>query len=333
MTNNEIVEKMKTYTAKTHQPVTFALLREWTGYDKDTCWELVKKLRRQGIVLKNDFGYYVNDIAVKPADPPPSPIIIPEPQKNVLQGKLRRNTLSFKTFIAQFLDMTALSVALIIEIAIMSVSMFLISPGMIERIAMIGVGLIIVLFSVHAFIKPQKWNKLLWAVFASVSFFLNVSFSLAITDIQTTQATEIIKVEDDMVVRSLQSQIDSYTTQINDLNIQYLDAKRGQTVDTILAQMTEVRQELRNTNEKMNIRIAELSKGDVQLSTTTSAVLSADGIFLAIPTAIEKKRYIQTLLFTFIFMGLEITIVSSAFSIITKTKKRVRDKQTKRKRK
>jgi hypothetical protein len=196
----------------------------------------------------------------------------------------------------RILDSYGLVVALVIDILIVGICFLVVSPGPVEAVAMGALSLVVVLFGVRAWIKG---NKVLWAMFAFVAFFFDLSFVLVSTDVQS-QATG----PDTELVR-LTTKQDEADRAVSDLQRQYDEAAKRETMDQIFAQLETAR----------GVAAEAKRDRDRRLNQTEHAKppITADALFMAIPeAAIEPRRIIPLVVFGILFSGLQLTIISAA---------------------
>lgn len=195
----------------------------------------------------------------------------------------------------KILDGYGLIVALAIDILIVGICFVVVSPGPVEAIAMGALSLVVVLFGVRAWIKG---NKVLWAMFAFVAFFFDLSFVLVSTDVQSQQAgpdTELVR---------LTTKQDAADLAVSDLQRQYDEAGKRETMDQIFLQLAEARRVAAEAKKDRDARL--------QLKENAKPPITAEALFTAIPDAIKPKRWIPLLVFAILFSGLQLTIISAA---------------------
>lgn len=195
----------------------------------------------------------------------------------------------------KILDGYGLIVALAIDILIVGICFVVVSPGVIEAIAMAALSLVVVLFGVRAWIKG---NKVLWAMFAFVAFFFDLSFVLVSTDVQSKSTgpdTELVR---------LTTKQDEADADVRDLQRQYDEAGKRETMDQIYGQLLIAR----------DVSAAAKIDRDERLRAKENAKppITADGLFSAIPDAVKPKRWIPLIVFAILFSGLQLTIISAA---------------------
>src|SRR5690606_33240814 len=123
-----------------------------------------------------------------------------------------------------------------------------------ERIGFLGVGVIVVVFGVRAWMKNNRWyNRYVWAAFALVTLFFNMSFSLAGTRAQTIQAELVVTESSDSVLAALRSQRQDAAENLALLNSQYDEAVREGTVEALRADITAATA----TRDSLDARIIE----------------------------------------------------------------------------
>lgn len=177
-----------------------------------------------------------------------------------------------RTIIYSLLDSFGLTVGIVVSLVSITVTMILIAPGIIERIGLIGLGWIVVLFGARSWIKSltetsksmRIMYKTLWLMFATVSLFVNLSYVLAVTgardrEVERSRAAQAITeqqtvdsiIAQDPILSSLQDSLtrnkDSLSVLVerfNQLSRQYDEAFRAETVSSLLSAMESVGQDI-----------------------------------------------------------------------------------------
>jgi hypothetical protein len=199
------------------------------------------------------------------------------------------------------IDIGGLIVALVVDIVMNVICFATLAPDMITRVAFVAIGIMIVLF------VPRSWSKrqfVAWAVFASVVFFFDYSFMLVATKAQTEHKTVNVFIDDEVI--RLDNEKKLHDANILDLQRQYSEAARRETMDQINENIEAERALAIKADESRSARIQFLTK-QVELS---SGITSAE-IFTAIPDAAKDGRIIQLIVFGLIFVGLQLIIGTS----------------------
>ena len=207
--------------------------------------------------------------------------IEPEPQKP-------KHTVH--TILDWMIDGGALALAVVIDLVLNVVVFVTIAPDALTRIGMAGLAFLVVLFGLRGWLKGGWQGRSLWALFAIVATFSDLSFALYTTDVQSKTAT------DTELVR-LQGEAKSASDYLESL--QSLQLEKGQ---GYAQQVKDAREALGKANEAVSSYHAK----------ETSVGLTASGVFSAIPDSVTRGRWIELAFFSLIFIGLQLTIVSSA---------------------
>jgi len=185
-------------------------------------------------------------------------------------------------------DGGALILAVVIDLVLNVVVFVTIAPDALTKVGMAGLAFLVVLFSVRGWIKGGFSGKALWALFALVTIFSDVSFALYTTDVQSKSTdTELVR---------LKSEATKAGTYLEAL--QSLQLEKGQ---GYAQQVKDAREALGKANEAVSVHVS-----------VESVALTADGVFSAIPDAIERGRWIELVFFSTIFIGLAFTVISAA---------------------
>jgi|GEM_PF-6921971 len=158
-----------------------------------------------------------------------------------------------------------------------------------------ALSLVVVLFGVRAWIKG---NKVLWAMFAFIAFFFDLSFVLVSTDVQSKSTgpdTELVR---------LTTKQDEADADVRDLQRQYDEAGKRETMDQIYEQLKAAREVAAGAKKDRGERL--------RMAEQAHPPITADALFSAIPDAVKPKRWIPLTVFAILFAGLQLTIVSAA---------------------
>lgn len=199
------------------------------------------------------------------------------------------------------IDIGGLIVALVVDIVMNVICFATLAPDMITRVAFVSIGVMIVLF------VPRSWSKrqfFAWAVFAFVVFFFDYSFALVATKTQATHAT--VNVYEDTEVIRLDGERAAHEANIVDLQAQYKEAAKRETMDQINAMIQDEREIVTRAIASRDERIAELKR-----TTARHAGITSDAIFRAIPDAVRTGRVIELVVFGLIFIGLQLIVATS----------------------
>lgn len=186
-------------------------------------------------------------------------------------------------------DGGALILAVVIDLVLNVVVFVTIAPDALTKVGMAGLAFLVVLFSVRGWIKGGFSGKALWALFALVTAFSDVSFALYTTDVQTKTAgdSELVRLTDEATKEGAYLE-----------SLQSLQLEKGQ---GYAQQVKDAREALGKANEAVSSHV-----------TVESVSLTASGVFSAIPDAVSRGRWIELVFFSLIFVGLALTILSAA---------------------
>jgi hypothetical protein len=188
------------------------------------------------------------------------------------------------------LDGGALALAVLIDLILNVVVFITIAPDAITKIGMAGLAFLVVLFSVRGWLKGGWAGRSLWALFALVATFSDLSFALYATDVQSKTAadTELIRLTDEA------TKAGAYLE-----SLQSLQLEKGQ---GYAQQVKDAREAL----GKANAAVSGYHPA------TESVALTSTGVFSAIPDSVRSGRWIELAFFGLLFIGLQMTILSAA---------------------
>lgn len=203
-----------------------------------------------------------------------------------------KKTSAVTGFMNTLIDSGSLWFAVILDLILNGIGFWIIGPEPVMKVGMVCVSVIVVLFSVRAWIKR---DKLLWMMFALVASFMDASYVLLATDVQSENSgadTELVR---------LDKQVADDTQYLNDLKAMQL--KNGQGYAT---QITDARTAL---DKSILARRQYIS-----LPKLPEVSMSAKRVFTAIPDAIFSSRWDRWIalgVMLLIFSGLQLTIISA----------------------
>lgn len=191
---------------------------------------------------------------------------------------------------AWLVDGGALLLAVIIDLILNVVVFVTIAPDPLTKLGMAGLAFLVVLFSVRGWLKGGWAGKSLWALFALVATFSDLSFALYVTDVQSKTATdtELVRLTDEAKVAGEYLEA-----------LQKLQLEKGQ----------GYAQQVKDAREALGVANASVSS---YVAKDVHAGLTAAGVFSAIPDAVKSNRWVELAFFSLIFVGLQLTIVSAA---------------------
>lgn len=202
------------------------------------------------------------------------------------------NNHRIKAFFDKLVDSGSLWFAVVIDLILNGIGFWIIGPEPIMKVGMVCVSFIVVLFSVRAWIKR---DKLLWLMFALVASFMDTSFTLLATDVQSGIVGE------DKDLTTLKGSLKSAQDYLEALQRKQLEKGAG------YAQQI---QDARSARDKAK---SDLDSYESR-SKDTSGHMSASKVFTAIPDAVlsgKWDRWIALSVFVAVFLGLQLTIISA----------------------
>jgi len=215
-----------------------------------------------------------------------------------------------KDKLQKILDGYALIAAMVADIGILLVCFIVVSPGIIEAIGMGILSFVVVLFAVRAWLKGGLMGKAVWAMFALVAFFFDLSFVLVSTDVQSQSA----KTQDTALVR-LQETSARAASALTAAQNRYDDAlNRGNsraTLEAIKATLdaAQVTYDGAEIAYQDRLRLTEAQTDSHRIPLTADNLSTA--IFDA-ATSGKPGRIAFLIAFTLLFVGLQLTMVTAA---------------------
>lgn len=202
------------------------------------------------------------------------------------------------------LDVGALALAVVIDLLLNLVVFVTIAPDLWTQIGMGALAFVVVAFGLRGWIKGGVIGKTLWATFALVATFSDLSFALYATDVQTQSAGQ-----DSELVR-LTDKVDHDQKILDELQAGYNSIGSGFRSELAERQraIEAARKALDSSSEKRSNYIT------LHRSEAKGPALTAGGLFSAIPDACTRGRWIQLVFFGLLFVGLQSTLVVSATS-------------------
>lgn len=197
----------------------------------------------------------------------------------------------FSTILDWLLDGGALILAIAIDLVLNVIVFVTIAPEFWTQIGMGGLAFLVVLFGLRGWIKGGWAGQSLWALFALVATFSDLSFALYVTDVQShtskSSDTELTRLTDE--AKKASEYLES---------LQSLQLKNGQ---GYAQQVKDARQAQGDANAAV-----------LSYRPSVTAPLTSSGVFSAIPDSVRSGRWVELVFFVLIFLGLQLTIVSSA---------------------
>ena len=192
----------------------------------------------------------------------------------------------------RIVDSWSLVFAVAVDLVLNGIGFWIMGPDPIMKVGMVCVSVIVVLFSVRAWIKG---NKLLWLTFAFIASFMDTSFILLATDVQSQN------VGIDVEYERLKGDVEDAETYLTKL--QNLQTEKG------AGYATQVR------DQTATVEIARKALGEyIPKDLGNRQGMSASGVATAIPDAVMSgrwDRWIFLMLFGLTFIGLQATICSA----------------------
>lgn len=207
------------------------------------------------------------------------------------------------------IDGVALVLAVIIDIVLNFVVFTVIAPDLMTKIGMGALSFVVVLFGLRGWIKGGWIGLTLWAMFAMVVTFSDLSFALYVTDVQTRQSGV------DTELTRLTKKVEHDQKAIDVLQAGYNAVGSGMRSELAVRQtaIEDARKALESSESARREYLASKAKDE-----NKGALLTADGVFSAIPSAVVSGRWAQLVFFSLIFLGLQGTMVVAATSTVKK---------------
>lgn len=204
-------------------------------------------------------------------------------------------------------DAISLIIAIAVDIILNIVCFILLSPDPLIMAGFIAIGCVVVLFAVRAWVKSDRvltrgrkiLFRTLWSIFAFVAFFFDTSLALEGTKQQS------IEISEDAELKRLDEDIKIKQNALTAYQQEHDRAVSGANLAALDEQMTQARADLRRAEDARERRFNRLD------TRTAHSQISADAVFSAIPQAILDGRIIQLIMFSLIFGGLQLTIITA----------------------
>lgn len=214
------------------------------------------------------------------------------------------------------LDRWALIGGVLIDLVLNVISFVTTGPDLVSKLALGLLAVIVVLFSVRAYLKEKK---ALWLMLAFVATFYDVSFTMA----TTAAKTEAVEGED-LELKRLTAQADEARETLKAREAGYNEIGSGYRSE--LAVRDQGIKDARAAVERAEAKREEYLKQKKTIHDETEA-LTADRIYYAIPEAIKAGRWIQLLITILVFFGLQWTIALAAKTEKEKPQEAVKEKK------
>ena len=213
-----------------------------------------------------------------------------------------------KAHLSKLLDAPALGIAMLVDFALVGISLFIVAPGPLEKAGMVLLSLVVVLFSVRGWVIGKRMGKGLWVCFALASFFLDLSFALVSTDVQAVAVS-------DSELERLTDKVDQAEKQVLDLQAQYDAAGTRATMDQLQSQIDTAEAKAEKYRQERYERLGRFESGGSK--EITSAALST-AIWDAASSG-KPGRITWLIVFALIFAGLQLTMITAATATFSKT--------------
>jgi hypothetical protein len=189
----------------------------------------------------------------------------------------------------------------IADLVLVCSALFLIATGILEKIGFVIIGIVIVLFAIRGWMHGTRTGKTLWAIFALVSVFLDMSFTLVITDLQSTADGK------DSYLEELKTEKKRLIDIETDLNAQYEKASKRDTMDQLDARLNANKNDIDRQNNLIQKREEQIQSGEaMRVDSTRLATATYDALISGRP-----GRVILFFLFLLVFVGVQLTMIVS----------------------
>lgn len=215
--------------------------------------------------------------------------------------------MKLKEHLNRFLDGTGLFIAIVVQLAVMTVSLLKLAPSSFEAIGFVTSGVAIVLFAPRAFSKwmtTKKWRYLInYIMLEFVTLFFGWSFMLTGTVLQMQNLDIVVTEASDTILTELLLQRDVVEEKWQQKLVEFESATRESTVANIQEEQAAIQNELRNLNARIIDRKEYIASGQATKDARQVAdIQSADKIFSSIPDALAKGKWVHVIVW-FMFVG------------------------------
>lgn len=223
-------------------------------------------------------------------------------------------------------DFIGMLVALVVDLALNLTCFLVLAPDVWTAVAFACMGVMIVLFVFKSWSKGQKFA---WLIFVAIVFFFDYSFVLEATRMQTI-ATETLVERDfnyaeDFELKRIIGHQEKTAKALEDLQLQYDKAMKRETLEELDSQIATKQAEASSYENLYQERLQILTKN--QQESAKHVKITSAGIFNAIPTAFQSKRYLELVIYGLMFFGLQLIIVTSIEPPV-KSKKKTQKRKT-----
>lgn len=242
--------------------------------------------------------------------PPPAPKVEALQDQKVESAPPPVRKFSIRKALDFMLDGGALIIAMVVDIVMNVVGFSILAYDDASRIGFIASAFVVVIFALRAWLKGGWYGKALWFTFALVATFLDVSLSVASSHQQSTIV--VYDASKDEVLIALKEKAKNDEAYLESLRAKQVEKGEGykSQIESAVAQANLSGRAVENYQPRAH-------------SESMGRTLSASAIFTAIPDAAisgDTARQIGLAFFLVFFIGLQLTIVSSA----TASVKRIR---------
>lgn len=240
--------------------------------------------------------------------PPPAPKVEPVQDRKVETVPPPVQKFSIRKALDFLLDGGALIVAMVVDIVMNVVGFSILAYDDASRIGFIASAFVVVIFALRAWLKGGWYGKVLWFTFALVATFLDVSLSVASSHQQSTIV--VYDATKDEVLIALKEKAKNDEAYLESLRAKQIEKGEGykSQIELAVDQSNKSSEAVRNYHPGQESAVRGLSSSD---------------IFTAIPDAAlsnDPARQIGLAFFLVFFIGLQLTIVSSATASVERIK-------------
>lgn len=236
-------------------------------------------------------------------------------QGNIMLEKFKVFLSIFRKVFNSLEDVLALLVAVVVDFIFNFVFFSFVSVDDLTRFGFSAIVFLIVFYKVRSLMKN---HKLLWFIFAAITFYGGLNFSLIDIDYQSShpnwraERKELIKTDDEML--SLIDDVGAKKTTEEDLGAQYHEATKRETMDQLNSRWTLA------TNDRIKSEETRDKYRDKFLNDNSVKIKASDAL-RSLFVAMGQGLWDQILFFGAIFFSIEAAIYFVIKDMMGSTKK------------
>lgn len=217
----------------------------------------------------------------------------------------------------RIIDAYGFTIAVIVQIGMVTASMLSLAPDIVTAVGYIGIGVAAVLFAPRAFQKYLETKRIRYFInyclFASITVFIGISFSLAGTSAQAVTSNVIITLENDSFIKQYADDLASARTAQAQVQAQYDDTLGpADLLERLQQRLSDYDAEIMRLQKHIEERRNEIKTGEAtRQARTLVSDKSSDSVFSAILLAVQERRIVALIFWGVLMLGTELMIINS----------------------